>query len=203
MKKGFVTRLVTIVLVVVPTVFVATVIIKILIGATIAINISGIASIKNTHLYVNGKEVLSKNESTKSFALVNQVGKKSILIKTPGYEDYKTDVSVYLRGKHVVSVVAKAKTAADLAATLDSGYSLSDYTITSAKYFDNNSWLAFKLVSRTNSKDQPKSIMAYFHHNTGSWEVLNYGGGEYEFDVSNDNPAVPLPPKELSQEYFQ
>lgn len=179
------------------------IIIKFFIGTKVVIKISGTEYINNVQLFENDKRIFSINEAAKSFTLVNRFGKKRIIIKSPGYEDYQVDFTTYFRGTRVVEASLIEKVASKQAALLDTGYLKADYTIENAKYFGDNLWLAFKLKSKVDLSAEPNSIMAYFHTDTASWEVINYGGEEYEFDTTSATPNIPQPPIELYQEYFQ
>ena len=191
-------RIIALLLVVIFT----TLAVKFFIGSKVVVKFSGITSITQVQLFLNNEEIFSKNESAKSFTLVNQLGKKRIVIKSPGYEDYAAEYSTYFRGTKIIQATLIERTASSQADLLDSGYAKTDYTIENAKYFDDNQWLAFKLVSKADPSAEANSIVAYFHTNTASWEVLNYAGEEYFFDTDSATPIVPLPPVELYQEYF-
>lgn len=175
--------------------------VKFFVGETIVVDVSSLASIKNSHLFVNGHESLSKNETLKSYRLIDQIGKKSITVKAAGYEDFSASLSVFFRGTKTIKAIMKPVAPNDLASSLNSGFPNKDYVVNNAKYFDNNSWLAFNVISKADNS-LTASVMAYFKNDKSSWAVLNYGGEEYEFDINNPAPYIPQPPKELLNEYF-
>jgi hypothetical protein len=175
---------------------------RFLLGGDIIVDVSMLDHASKTVVYVDDEQQLAYNERTKSFAIKDAFGGKRVVVRAPGYEEYSTELRVFLRGEKRVTAQLTPITAEEVARSLDSGFGADSYNTAAAKYFGTSSeWLAFRAISRADPSES-HSLIAFFTA-AGEWRVLNYGGEEHEFDIANPNPTIPLPPAELYEEYFQ
>jgi hypothetical protein len=166
-------------------------------GTTVIVDMSGYPPLRASNVYVGDNEALVRSEKTNKYTITGLRGSHDVTINRAGYGEFKQRVSTFWKNTIVIKPSLEEVPAAKLATELDAGYDKSKSSVLQADYFEDKTWLAYKL--KLESVEQLAVVVARYDNVAGKWVVLNYLN-EGEFEINSDKYTVPAA---LIKEYLK